>query len=121
MKSKPQFALSSSYESVQCLLKVLGKASMSVLLSSLVRDHTLEQSTPHSNPLLNHRSGVLFFFSHPYSFTNPFSCFPRPFFQTIVIWVRKENAAQKEQKKKPRSFAEGLLGGFSRAQISTGM
>lgn len=62
MKSKPQFALSSSYESVQCLLKVLGKASMSVLLSSLVRDHTLEQSTPHSNPLLNHRSGVLFFF-----------------------------------------------------------
>ena len=62
MKSKPQFALSSSYESVQCLLKVLGKASMSVLLSSLVKDHTLEQSTPHSNPLLNRRSGVLFFF-----------------------------------------------------------
>ena len=43
----------------------LGKASMSVLLSywpALVEDHTLEQPTPHSNPLLNLCSGVLFMF-----------------------------------------------------------
>ena len=102
MKSKPQFALSSCYESVQRLLvrKSLHVCA-SVLLASTGRGphfraaHSTLQSS--SKSLL--RSPFFFFSLQFYkSFS---SCFPCPFFQTIIIWVREENAAQKEKKKIP--------------------
>lgn len=104
MKSKPQFALSSCYESVQCLLKVLEKASMSVLLSSLVKDHTVEQSTPHSNPLLNRHSGVLFFLSLQFYKSILF------LFSTSILpdhrhlGQERERCTERKKKKKPRAL-----------------
>ena len=95
---------------------------MSVLLSywpALVEDHTLEQPTPHSNPLLNLRSGVLFMFFLQFykSILFLFSMSILPDYHHLG--QGRERCTEK--KKKSRSFAEGLLGGFSRAQISTGM
>lgn len=102
-------------------VEVLGKASCLCfcLLASTVETTPLEQPTPHSNPLLNRRSGVLLFFFLQFYKSIRF------LFSTSILpdhhHLGQGRALHRKKKKKSRSFAEGLLGGFSRAQISTGM